>query len=454
MSWKRRMNEMPRKTKRLLAGAVTVVVAIGAALVLLWAREPTRGPRGQARPAATGGSAGMSGVEMGGMNMRSDGSVQLTPGQLRTFGVTFGSVEERTLESDVRAVGTVAFDETRTAQVVPKIGGYLERLYADFTGQPVRKGQPLVEIYSPELVAAEQELLLAARVARSIGGSAVPGVPGSPDDLLAAARGRLRLWDISEAQIDRILRTGTVRRTLTLYAPVSGVVVQKQVLQGAAVQPGQPLYTIADLSDVWVEAALREPDGSDVRPGSLATLELAAEPGRPIQGRVQFVYPTLDEQARTLKARIVVPNPEGRLKPGMYATIRITTAQRRALTVPSSAVVNTGERRIVFVDMGGGEIMPMEVETGRTAGDYTEVRSGLEPGQRVVTSAQFLIDSESNLGEVMKSMMGQMGAQDIGNMKGMEDMPGMKMPQGGAGATGQDMGGADMKGMAMPPRPR
>jgi RND family efflux transporter MFP subunit len=236
-----------------------------------------------------------------------------------------------------------------------------------------------------------------------------------------------------------VLRTGRIRRTLTLHAPVSGVVVEKQVLQGQAVQSGQTLYTIADLSNVWVEAELREADAGAVQEGAPATVEFAAFSGRPLRGTVEYIYPTLQNEARTLKARISIPNPEGRLKPGMYATVRLSTPTRATLTVPTSAVVQTGERAVVFVDMGGGKIMPQEVEVGRTAGQYTEILAGIEPGQRVVTSAQYLIDSESNMAEVMKSMIGMGG--DMGGM----DMSGME---------GMDMKGADMKGMKMPRKER
>ncbi|MGH7465546.1 MAG: efflux RND transporter periplasmic adaptor subunit, partial [Longimicrobiales bacterium] len=227
------------------------------------------------------------------------------------------------------------------------------------------------------------------------------------------------------------------------YAPASGIVVDKNIMAGQAVQAGQLLYTIADLSEVWVEAELRETDAGLVTEGDAATIEVAALPGRPVQGRVEYIYPTLQAQARTLKARIAIANPDGRLKPGMFATVRLQAPGRTALTVPTSAILNTGERRVVFVDMGAGRIMPHEVETGRVAGEYTEVLAGLEPGQRVVTSAQYMLDSESNLAEVMKSMMGTMNMSD---MQGME-MEGMDMP---AGATGADMQGADMRGMQMP----
>lgn len=376
---------------------------------------------------AKGGSAMDN---MSGMNRASSGNVQLTTNQLRQFGVTFGAVEERTLENTVRTVGTVTVDETGLSEVTPRFGGYVERLYVDATGQKIRKGQPLMDVYSPELVAAQQELLVAEKLQQTIGESSVPGVSATPMDLVAAARRRFALWNISDAQIDDILRTGKVRRTLTLYAPASGVVLEKHVVEGQAIEPGEMLYRIANLRDVWIDVALREQDAGAVRVGSDASVDLSAYPGRPIHGRVGYVYPTLDQAARTVRARIEVPNPEARLKPGMYATVTLTTPARRTLTVPTSSVLNTGERTLVFMDMGAGSLMPMDVVTGRTAGAYTEVISGLEPGQRVVTSAQYLLDSESNLAEVMKSMIGQMNMSD---MKGM------------------DMKGMDMKGMPAPP---
>ena len=428
----------PRARRLLLAGAVLAV--LGGAVWVIAAR---RGDGGAKTQPTADGMAGMEGMEgMAGMNVTADGAVQLTAGQIAEFGITFGTADVRTLESEIRTVGLVTFDETRIAQVAPKFGGFVERLYVDFTGQPVRRGQPLLEIYSPELVAAQEELLVGRRLEQTMNESAVPGVPAGSSDLLGAARRRLRLWDISDAQIDEILRTGEVRRTLTLYSPASGVVVEKKVVQGQATMPGEHLYTIADLSEVWIDVELRESDIGSVRAGSAADVEFAGFPGRPFKGRVEYVYPTLQEESRTVRARVAVANSDGLLKPGMYATVRVSAPIRSTLTVASSAVLRTGERNVVFVDMGNGRLMPHDVELGRTAGEYTEILAGVEPGQRVVTSAQFLLDSESNLGEVMKAMMGQMGSGDMGNMK---DMPGMDMP-------GMDKG-ADMKGMEMPPSP-
>jgi len=235
-------------------------------------------------------------------------------------------------------------------------------------------------------------------------------MPGSTTDLVAAARRRLQLWDISEVQIAEVLRTGRVRRALTLHAPASGIVLEKKVIQGQAIAPGEPLYTIADLADVWVELSLREGDAAAVGVGTSADIELAGVPRRTFRGRVTYVYPTLDPASRSVRARVVVTNTEGLFKPGMYATVRLSTPSRSALTVPTSALLRTGDRTVVFMDTGAGVLMPMDVTVGHSAGEYTEVLSGLDVGTRVVTSAQFLFDSESNLGEVMKSMVGQMPA--------------------------------------------
>ena len=407
--------------RRLVIAGVAVLVTAGA----IWGIAVSR-RRSDSTNKTRGTTAEMPAME--GMSGPGAGKVVLSTTQIRQFGVTFGTVEERPLTTDVRTAGVVTADETKIAQVAPKFGGFVERLHVNFTGQPVRRGQPLLEIYSPELVAAQQELLVANDLQRDIGHSAVPGVPEGSTNLVEAAKRRLRLWDISEGQIDEVLKTGRARRTLTLYAPVSGVVMEKKVVQGQSIMPGEQLYTIADLSTVWVDIELREGDVGAARVGSSADLEFAGFQGRTFTGRVAYVYPTLQQEARTVRARVTVINTGGVLKPGMYATARLSTPTRSALTVPNAAVLRTGDRNVVFVDMGQGELMPHEVEIGRTTDQFTEVLAGLEPGQRVVTSAQFLLDSESNLGEVMKAMMSQMSSGDLGKTQEMKDMPGMSMP--------------------------
>jgi len=378
---------------------------------------------------------------MSGMTAQPSGSVSITPDQIRQFGITFGTVQLRALSDQVRTTGIVAVNETRLAKVAPKFSGYVEQLYANFVGQYVRRGQALAAVFSPDLVAAEEELIVSSRLSRTIGSSAVPGVPGSTTDLLSAAKERLRLWDVSDAQIAEVLRTGKAMRTVPLLAPASGVVLDKKVVLGQAIQAGEELYTIADLSDVWVDAQLREEDAGRVGVGAMAVLQFTSDPGNSYTGRVTYVYPTLAEQARTVKARVTVPNPARRLKPGMYATVTITTSTSSALTVPRSAVIQTGERTLVFVDSGGGSLQAEPVQLGRSGSDYVEVLSGLNAGQRVVTSAQFLLDSESNLAEVMKSMIGQ-------GVRGNAEMTSPSTND--VNAKGADMRG--MPGMTSPPK--
>ena len=424
-----------RYRRRVLIGALSVALLLVIAMVALNGRSS----KTQVKKAPTRSTAAsMSGMDMPATNASTDGSVVLTAQDAQRFGVTFGTVQMRQLSNEVRTVGTVLVNETRIAKVTPKFSGYVERLYVNFVGQPVRRGQPLADIFSPDVLAAEQELLLASRLSKSISGTSVPGVPGSSVDLVAAAKQRLRLWDVSEGQINAVLSSGRATRTVMLYAPASGIVLDKKVVQGQAIQTGEELYTIADLSDVWVDAQIREADAGAVSVGTPSTLEFTSYPGRLFAGRLTYVYPVLTEQARTVRARIAVANPGGLLKPGMYATVRLSTAGPSALSVSRSAVVQTGERSLVFVDMGGGKLVPRTVQLGRSSSDYIEVVSGVQPGQRVVTSAQFLIDSESNLGEVMKVMTGMgssapvtsgAAAKETSEINGkgadMRNMPGM-----------------------------
>jgi len=421
-------------TRRGARTAIAIAAAGVIALVLLiarpWREEPAAAPEDDT---AMEGMPGLARMEMD----PEQGTIRLTEGQVRTFGVTFGTVERRPLERTIRAVGLVNFDETRMAYVAPKFGGFVERLYVDFTGKPVSRGQPLLEIYSPELVSAQEELLLARRLAERVGESGVEGVAAGSTDLLESAKRRLRYWDISEAQIQRLLSTGEVRKTLTLHAPVSGIVMEKSVFEGQAVRPGENLYMVADLSRVWIEAELFEADASLVHEGMPVTIEVAAYPGRTFSGTVEYVYPTLEERTRSMKARVTLVNPGGRLKPGMYATVRMGRELGEAVAIPRSAVLQTGEKAVAFVETGGGRLVPRELTLGMSGGEYVEVLGGVEPGDRVVTSAQFLLDSESNLAEVMQAMMAQMNLSDMEgmDMNGTDAAPdtgamrGMEMPR-------------------------
>lgn len=374
---------------------------------------------------ATGGMGDMEMQGMGGGDMGGGGSVRISPADIATFGITFGSVEMRHLSRSVRAAGFIDFDETRMAYVAPKFAGWAERLHVEFAGEPVRAGQPLLEVYAPELVAAQEELLLAASLRESAEASRVDDVSDSADQLYAAARRRLEHWDISEGQIERLLSSGEVSRTLTLHAPVSGIVTEKNVLRGQAFASGTSLYMIADLSEVWVNAEIFGQDAPVVREGMPAEVTVEGLPGRTLGGRIEYVYPTISDATRSMRARISLQNPGGLLKPGMYATVHLSADLGEVLTVPASAVLRTGERAVAFVDMGDGSLMPHELELGLRGGDLVQVIEGLEPGQRVVTSAQYLLDSESNLAEVMRAMMAQMNLSDMGAME--MDMDGTQM---------------------------
>jgi len=345
---------------------------------------------------------------MPGMDMSAPGGgVRLTASQIRDFGVTFDTVKVRPLESEVHATASISMDETRIAQITPKFSGFVERLFVNATGQSVIRGQPVAALYSPDLYAAQQELLLAARLDRTPKESSIPGVASNSLNLVAAARQRLRLWDVTDAEIDAILRTGQPKRTVTLFSPVSGVVTEKNVVQGQSVMAGAPLMTVADLSSVWTITELREADARSARVGAAALVEVNAFPGERIAGRVTYVYPTLMEQTRTIRARVVLQNPDGRLKPGMFATVLLSSPQAPALSVPAAALIETGDRTYVFARMQDGSLMPHNVRTGRRTSGFVEILAGAEPGWIVVTSAQFLLDSESNIGEVMRSMIAQ-----------------------------------------------
>jgi membrane fusion protein, copper/silver efflux system len=337
--------------------------------------------------------------------------VHLTVAQAQAIGIRYAVVQRGSLERTVRTVGQVVPAESRLADVTTKIDGFVDQLYVDATGGTVRKGQPLLTLYSPMLVAAQEELLTARRLAASVD-SGEAEAWRSAQTLVEAARRRLAYWDITADQIERLERTGEVTKTLTLVAPFDGVVLEKMVVAGQAVMPGMKLYRLADLSTVWVEGEVFEQDLALVRVGARANVELAAYPGEPFPGRVSFVSPVVDEQSRTGRVRVAVPNAAGRLKPGMYATLSLDAhLGRDLLSVPAEAVVMTGERNLVFVLGDGGALEPREVTLGARAGDRQQVLAGLREGQRIVASANFLVDAESRLGAG----------------KGMGNMPGMNM---------------------------
>ena len=323
--------------------------------------------------------------------------VQLTAEQARAIGVTFTVVERGPLARTVRTVGQVVAAEPGLADITTKIDGFVEELYVDATGVTVRRGQPLLTLYSPMLVAAQEELLTAKRLSVAVD-STDRETWRNGQALLEAARRRLSYWDISAEQIERLERTGEVMKTLALKAPVDGVVLEKMVVAGQSVMSGMKLYRIADLRTVWIEGAVFEQDLAFIRVGAPVRAELAAYPGRPVNGRVSFVWPTVDEQSRSARVRVAFLNPAGLLKPGMYATLFFDVlVGRDVLQVPAEAVVQTGERNLVFVVGPDGALAPREIVLGARAGGRFQVLSGLAGGERIVASANFLVDAESRL---------------------------------------------------------
>lgn len=334
------------------------------------------------------------------------GGIAVDPVTQQSMGVRTASVEVRDLHRSLRAVGLVAFDEARQYAVNSKLEGWIERLHVNQSGQPVRKGQPLLEIYSPDLVAAQQEYLLALDSSKRQTTSPFPEIADGGRRLLEAAHNRLRYWDISEAQIDQLEQTRQVRKTMTLYSPYGGIVTMKTALQGMRVMAGEELLQIADLSRVWVNAELYEQDLPWVKVGQTARVELPYAPGKALEGTVDYIYPYLAGETRTVRARIVFANPGLELKPDMYVNVQIATeAVKGALAIPADAVLRSGAGAVVFVAKGDGKFDPRPVETGASGDDgYVQVRSGLMAGEKVVTSAQFMLDSESKLREAIQKM--------------------------------------------------
>jgi len=324
------------------------------------------------------------------------GVFQVSPQKQQLIGVRYGVVEMTAASRTVRAAGKVEMDETRIARIHPKVDGWIEQVFADFTGKYVRQGQPLLTIYSPEMLASQQEYLLALKAVATLKHSSVAGVDDDNHALVQAARRRLELWDLSEDQIEQIERTGKPVRTVTLYSPISGYVTARNAYPKQRVMPDTELYSVVDLSRVWVMADVYEYEAPAIRVGQAATVVLSYT-GRKIPARVSYIQPSVDPMTRTLKVRLELGNPGTVLKPEMYVDVEFSVGGVPRMMVPADAVLDSGERRTVFVDRGDGYLEPRHVETGERFGDRVEIRAGLKPGERIVTSGTFLIDSESQL---------------------------------------------------------
>lgn len=325
-------------------------------------------------------------------NVSGYANVKLTPERQQLIGVQTGVVESREIGRSVRTVGRIAVDETRLYKVSTKFDGYIQKLYVNVTGQPIRRGQPLFSVYSPDLLASQQEYLLALRAARQ-----------SPS-LLEAARQRLLLWDVTPSELRELERSGTARKSITIVSPASGYVLNKIAVEGARVTPGEPLFEIANLDHVWLQSDVYESELPFVRLGAPATMTLSYSPGRTWSGRVTFIPPTVDPISRTVKVRIEFDNSDASLKPDMFADVTIQQPARTAIVVPESAVLQTGTRSVVFLANADGTFAPREVTLGTKSDQFYEVRGGVEAGQKVVTQANFLVDSESRLKAALAQM--------------------------------------------------
>jgi Cu(I)/Ag(I) efflux system membrane fusion protein len=377
----------------------------------------------QSSPTATRSTAGHGET---GSQADAPGSVNVSPEKQQLVGIRTAVAELRPLTKKIRTVGIVTYDETKVAQVYTKVDGWIEKLFVNYTGKLVEKGQPLFTFYSPELVSTQEEYLLAVHAKKTLGSSSLQEIRSGSASLLEAARRRLSLWDISEEQIEELQRRGEPTRTLTLFSPLTGFVIKKDAFQGMKVMPDKELYTIADLSTVWVNADIYEFELPNVRVGQTATIILSYFPNRPFTGRVSWISPVLDEKTRTIKVRIEFSNPDFSLKPEMYANVEIGVDAGKKLAIPDEAVLDSGLRKVVFLDKGEGRFQPAEVKLGGKFDGYYEVLSGLSPGERILSSAGFLLDSESRLTEAMGAMAGMPGMEKEG-AQGKEGMKGMKM---------------------------
>ena len=321
--------------------------------------------------------------------------VQLTPQRMQSIGVKLGTAQLKQVESELRVTGTVEADERRISYVQTRFPGWLRNVYADSTYQYVRKGQPLFTIYSPDLVTTEQEYLLAKKNSESLSTSTVTGVATGAQTLLAAARERLAQWEVPASEIEKLDTTGKVITDLTFNSPVSGYITEKNALPNMYVQPETRLYTVVDLSTIWVYAQVFQTDLGKVKPGDPAEVTVDAYPGKVFRGRVDYILPQVDMNTRTAKVRLVFPNPGLKLTPGMYVNVAMRLPLGRQLVVPASAVFHSGTRQVVFVNHGQGQIEPRDVQTGLQVGQELIITKGLKAGESIVTSANFLMDSES-----------------------------------------------------------
>ncbi|HSF67495.1 MAG TPA: efflux RND transporter periplasmic adaptor subunit [Nitrospiraceae bacterium] len=461
-----------------IVGAVAIGVIIGviaglfaAHLVMGDMSGMTKEKGGVAAPRGQGDEMGeMKGMSMNEMGMKGmegmkgsssapAGAVVVPAVARQLIGVRNAQAAYRALEQEIRTVGTVNVNERGLTQVTLKVSGWIKDVFVNSVGRPVRRGEPLFTVYSPDLLVTQDEYLLALHTQAQLAASPLAEAKANAVALVTSARNRLRLWDLSDEQIAALERRDKAEPVLTVYAPSSGIILKREAVPGKYVEPGTILYEVADLSTVWISADIYESEVAAVKLNQPASITFAAYPRETFRGNVSYIYPSLNTEARTVRVRLEFPNPGLKLKPGMYGNVTLQTAAADALVVPKEAVLDTGLRQLVFMDHGDGAYMPYPVKLGRKSQDSVEVLEGLKEGDQVVTSANFLLDAESKLTSAssMQAMMGRIGmgdwqmrgahegkmeGMDMSSMKGTEGMQGMK---GTGDMPGMQMG--DMKGM-------
>ena len=367
-------------------------------------------------------------VYEGAETVDSKGTVKIDPVTVQNMGVRMAMVKKTDFNSTIRTVGKIDYNEEKLYTVTTKFPGWIEKLYANYTGQIIKKGDPLLTIYSPDLVTTQQEYLLALKTRNKLNQSTFESIRKNGESLLKSAKTRLEYWDIPQNEIKDLEHSGTVQKNIMMRAPASGVIIHTNVEAGMHIKEGMNLMKIADLSTVWIEVSVYDYELPWIHTGQKAKVELSYLPGKPINGTISYIYPDLNEKARTVTVRIVLQNPGFKLKPGMFANIYVKGKSiPNALVIPDEAIIRSGKRNIVFVAMGNGRFMPREVTLGPEGGknnDQVQVLSGLQAGEHVVTSAQFLLDSESRLQEAIQKMLESKPM----DMPGMKNDGNMKMP--------------------------
>ena len=386
-----------------------------------------------------------------GEEKQSASTIRIDPATRQNMGVRIDTAQKKTLSKSIRAFGSVTYNETKLFTVNTKFNGWIEKLYVDFLGEKVEKGQPLFEIYSPELFTAQQEYLLAVQQGQGLSQSASSSVRDGTGRMVEAARTRLKYWDLNDAQIDEITTSGKIQKTLTIYSPASGVVIKKSAFQGHYVKAGMHQYEIADLSTVWVDVDIYEYELPWVEKGMPAEMELPYIPGERFTGLVLYVYPYMEQKTRTAKLRLTFDNPGLKLKPGMYANVYLKSQLKDdVLVIPQEAVIDSGVRQIVFVSLGKGRFEPREVRLGIEGDNYeVQVRDGLKAGEKIVVSGQFMLDSESRLQEAIQKMLGSRqkpATQETADKQEDLDMEALTMDE-----TDDDL---DMKDLTMEDKPQ